>query len=154
MHHNKRLESQENSRWGVGDVSGGGGPVSFPGSAGGMGLCCVRSATPHFFTTPFFDADRRCEIGAVTPTCADRFPCTDFLRRFAPPLAIAGGSCLQGTMSTSFGTTGAKPWSGDCTTTYTSSQQQIAETAHNSVHLPTQLDSANWYRHDTMQPVR
>lgn len=108
-----------------------------------MGVYCVRFAKPHFATAPFVDDDRRCVIGVVSPTCAAAFHCPDFLRRLETPLAVARGSCVQGTMSTSFAASDARPWLHGGTTTYAASQLHIAQTTHNCMHLPWQLVSTN-----------
>ena len=111
-------------RWGVGVVTGGGGPNSLPGSSSGMGVCCGRTFKEHFACEAFFDVDIRGVFGVDSPPSAAAHVCSVFLRRFEPPFASAGGICMQGT--TCSATCVARPWSNRGESIYVTENKESA----------------------------
>jgi hypothetical protein len=94
----------------------------------GIGVCCVRSGRVHFATDALFGVECRCVLGGVCTPSAIALHCPSFLGRFGPPVAVAGGICVQGTSATSSATSAARPWRTGRTAAYGATQHVMART--------------------------
>ena len=76
-----------------------------------MGVCCARTARPHVASALFFDVDRRCVFGGVSPPLRGRLPLSCLLESLRTSLRTCRRNLRARDISTSFATSAARPWS-------------------------------------------